>query len=75
VARVPININVHSKKWDHQQQQQQQQQPANTKSYPNEQHLSSASSENVDLSRMNGTEEDKIQAMMIQSTLDYDPLK
>lgn len=27
----------------------------------------------ADLSRMTGTEEDKINAMMIQSTLDYDP--
>lgn len=30
---------------------------------------------NHDISRMNGTEEDKIQAMMMQSTLDYDPTK
>lgn len=29
----------------------------------------------VDLSRMNGTEEDKIKAMMAQSTVDYDPTK
>lgn len=26
-----------------------------------------------DLSKMEGTEEDKIQAMMLQSTADYDP--
>lgn len=32
-------------------------------------------STNVDLSRMNGSEEDKINAMMIQSTMDYDPNK
>lgn len=30
---------------------------------------------NADLSRMNGSEEDKINAMMIQSTIDYDPNK
>jgi E3 ubiquitin-protein ligase RBBP6 len=29
----------------------------------------------VDLSRMNGSEEDKINAMMRQSTMDYDPTK
>lgn len=29
----------------------------------------------ADLSRMTGTEEDKINAMMIQSSLDYDPSK
>lgn len=29
----------------------------------------------ADLSRMTGTEEDKIQAMMHQSTMDYDPTK
>lgn len=29
----------------------------------------------VDLSRMNGSEEDKIKAMMVQSTVDYDPTK
>lgn len=33
----------------------------------------SAAAENVDLSKMNGSEEDKIQAMIAQSTLDYDP--
>lgn len=29
----------------------------------------------ADLSRMTGSEEDKINAMMIQSTIDYDPNK
>lgn len=29
----------------------------------------------ADLSRMSGTEEDKIQAMILQSSLDYDPSK
>lgn len=29
----------------------------------------------VDLSRINGSEEDKINAMMMQSTADYDPTK
>lgn len=29
----------------------------------------------ADLSRMTGSEEDKINAMMIQSTMDYDPNK
>lgn len=32
-------------------------------------------STNADLLRMNGSEEDKINAMMIQSTMDYDPNK
>lgn len=30
---------------------------------------------NADLSTMNGSEEDKINAMMKQSTMDYDPHK
>lgn len=30
---------------------------------------------NLDLSQMNGTEEDKINAMIRQSTMDYDPHK
>ena len=30
---------------------------------------------NIDLSRMHGSEEDKIQAMIQQSTIDYDPTK
>lgn len=34
-----------------------------------------AESTNADLLRMNGSEEDKINAMMIQSTMDYDPNK
>lgn len=29
----------------------------------------------VDLSKMTGSEEDKINAMMAQSTIDYDPTK
>lgn len=34
-----------------------------------------AQAANIDLTQMNGTEEDKIKAMMKQSTMDYNPSK
>lgn len=37
-------------------------------------HVSAEAGE-VDLSKMTGSEEDKINAMMAQSTIDYDPTK
>lgn len=63
VARIPLS-NQH-KKWEVPQNSQAERAPL------------SAPVENInhDISRMNGSEEDKIQAMMMQSTLDYDPTK
>jgi E3 ubiquitin-protein ligase RBBP6 len=63
VARIPLS-NQH-KKWEVQNSQTER---ATTVSAPSE-------TINHDISRMNGSEEDKIQAMMMQSTLDYDPTK
>lgn len=64
VARIPLS-NQHKKPWEQAQNNQVERAPA------------SAPTENInhDISRMNGSEEDKIQAMMMQSTLDYDPTK
>ncbi|CAH1719391.1 unnamed protein product [Chironomus riparius] len=64
VARVPITSNQY-KKWE--------QHAPNV--VHNEQQSISSSASSVDLSKMNGSEEDKIQAMIAQSTLDYDPTK
>lgn len=64
VARIPIS-NQNKKNWEIAQSL------AAEKSAPNP----SSESINHDITRMNGTEEDKIQAMMMQSTLDYDPTK
>lgn len=63
VARVPIS-NQNKKSWETAQSSAERA-PQNP----------STESINHDISRMNGTEEDKIQAMMMQSTLDYDPTK
>lgn len=41
----------------------------------NHQPTPDSDSVNLDLSRMNGSEEDKIAAMMMQSTQEYDPTK
>jgi E3 ubiquitin-protein ligase RBBP6 len=61
VARIPIS-NQNKKSWDIAQSSAERAPPA---------------TENInhDISRMNGSEEDKIQAMMMQSTLEYDPTK
>ncbi|CRL04444.1 CLUMA_CG017529, isoform A [Clunio marinus] len=61
VARIPIS-NQHKKSWEVAQN--------TTERLPQ-----NPSTENInhDITRMNGSEEDKIQAMMMQSTLDYDP--
>lgn len=62
VARVPIS-NQNKKSWEAQSSAERA--PQN----PTPEGI------NHDITRMNGTEEDKIQAMMMQSTLDYDPTK
>lgn len=63
VARIPLS-NQNKKNWEVAQATVE-------KAAPNP----SAEGMNHDISRMNGSEEDKIQAMMMQSTLDYDPTK
>lgn len=63
VARIPLS-NQNKKNWE-------MAQATVEKVAPNP----SAEGMNHDISRMNGSEEDKIQAMMMQSTLDYDPTK
>lgn len=63
VARIPLS-NQNKKNWEIAQATVE-------KAVPNP----SAEGMNHDISRMNGSEEDKIQAMMMQSTLDYDPTK
>jgi E3 ubiquitin-protein ligase RBBP6 len=65
VARVPITTNQY-KKWE---------QHNTPNVVHNEQQNISSSASTVDLSKMNGSEEDKIHAMIAQSTLDYDPTK
>lgn len=63
MARIPLS-NQNKKNWE-------MAQATVEKAVPNP----AAEGMNHDISRMNGTEEDKIQAMMMQSTLDYDPTK
>ena len=63
VARIPIS-NQNKKSWEAAQ--------ASIERAPQN---PSTETINHDISRMNGSEEDKIQAMMMQSTLDYDPTK
>lgn len=61
IARVPL-ANQPRKNWDPQGDKPQIAKP-----------IMKANPEQLDLSQMNGTEEDKINAMMKQSTMDYDP--
>lgn len=61
IARVPL-AHQPKKGWDPQADKPQIVKP-----------LAKANPDTLDLSQMNGTEEDKINAMMHQSTLDYDP--
>lgn len=64
IARVPL-ARQPKKAWDPMADKQPQIRARDTDS----------EQQNSDLSRMNGSEEDKIHAMMIQSTMDYDPNK
>lgn len=68
IARVPLSRQV-KKSWDPNAEK-----AAATASTRASKNLE-AQAANVDLSQMNGTEEDKINAMMRQSTMDYDPHK
>lgn len=64
IARIPL-ANQPKKQWDPNADKVQQPVRNITESEPSQ----------IDLSRMNGSEEDKIKAMMAQSTVDYDPTK
>lgn len=64
VARIPLS-NQNKKSWDIAARNSVERAPQNP----------SAENINHDITRMNGTEDDKIQAMMMQSTVDYDPTK
>lgn len=70
VARVPVNSST--KKWD---QSSNFHSNAEQPHHHHQQQSINSASESMDLSKMNGSEEDKIQAMITQSTLDYDPTK
>lgn len=63
IARIPLANQV-KKQWNPQED-----------SNANAARQTESEQVHVDLSRMNGTEEDKIAAMMMQSTMDYDPNK
>lgn len=68
IARVPLTRQV-KKSWDPIAEK-----AASTASSRTSKNSDSQAA-NADLSLMNGTEEDKINAMMRQSTMDYDPHK
>lgn len=61
ISRIPVAHQV-KKNWD----------PPNENVQPAVKPVQ-ADNLNLDLSKMHGSEEDKIQAMMLQSTADYDP--
>lgn len=63
IARIPL-ANQTKKQWNPQDDSN-----ANANRQPEVEQV------HVDISRMNGSEEDKIAAMMMQSTMDYDPNK
>lgn len=63
IARIPL-ANQGKKQWNPQEDAN-----ANAQRKPDVEQV------HVDLSRMNGSEEDKIAAMIMQSTMDYDPTK
>lgn len=68
IARVPLTRQV-KKSWDPNAEKAAS--SASARAHKNVE----SQAANVDLSQMNGTEEDKINAMMRQSTMDYDPHK
>lgn len=65
IARVPLTIRQSKKSWDPSAEKNAAAARANKNP--------DAPAGNIDLTQMNGTEEEKINAMMKQSTMDYDP--
>lgn len=75
IARVPVK-NTGKKNWEKAAAAAAAAAEANApSSAPRGKHDAASSQTNVDLSMMNGTEEDKIREMMFQSTAEYDPTK
>lgn len=69
IARVPLTTRLTKKSWDPAAEKM----AASATARANKNTDSQAA--NIDLTQMNGTEEEKINAMMKQSTMDYDPRK
>lgn len=69
IARVPLTTRHAKKSWDPNAEKAAA--SASVRASKN----ADAQAANMDLTQMNGTEEDKINAMMKQSTMDYDPRK
>lgn len=80
IARVPLK-NAPKKNWEPKRSQRDDtdnasgQGPAARAADSRKGQDAAAMQSNVDLSTMNGTEEDKIREMMFQSTAEYDPTK
>lgn len=69
IARVPLTTRQTKKSWDPTADK------ANASASARATKISDTQASNIDLTQMNGTEEDKIKAMVKQSTMDYDPKK
>lgn len=69
IARVPLPTRSVKKTWDPTAEK------AAASASARERKNADSQAGNIDLTLMNGTEEEKITAMMKQSTMDYDPRK
>lgn len=69
IARVPLATRLSKKAWDPTAEK------AAASASARERKNAEQQAGNIDLTMMNGTEEEKISAMMKQSTMDYDPRK
>lgn len=69
IARVPLATRLVKKAWDPTAEK------AAASASARERKNAEQQASNIDLTMMNGTEEEKISAMMKQSTMDYDPRK
>lgn len=69
IARVPLATRSVKKSWDPTAEK------AAASASARERKNADSQAANIDLTLMNGTEEEKITAMMKQSTMDYDPRK
>lgn len=69
IARVPLATRLSKKAWDPTAEKQAASASARERKNADSQ------AGNIDLTMMNGTEEEKITAMMKQSTMDFDPRK
>lgn len=69
IARVPLATRQSKKSWDPAADK------ANASSAARAAKSVDTQAQNIDLTTMNGTEEEKIKAMVKQSTMDFDPRK